>query len=116
MAWESLRYWVLANGIPCSLGALAALAHPGTVVVAFVAAPITTLTPVIGSGYVTAFVQAYLVPPRVRDFQTVSADAASPSRWWRNRLLRVLLAFVFPTLGGMLGMYLGTYEIVSKLF
>lgn len=116
VAGESLRYWVLVNGIPSGLGAIAALAHPYTVIAAIVAAPITSLTPVIGAGYVTAFVQAYIRPPLVRDFQNVAEEAGSFRNWWRNRLLRVLLAFVFPTLGSMIGTYVGGYEILSKLF
>ncbi len=116
VAGENLRFWILANGIPSGIGAILALAHPLTVLAAFLAAPITSLTPVIGAGYVTAFVQAYVRPPRVRDFQTVADDAGSARRWWQNRLLRVLLAFVFPTLGSMIGTYIGGYEIISNLF
>ena len=116
VAGESLRFWILANGIPSGIGAIVALAHPLTVLTAFLAAPITSLTPVIGAGYVTAFVQAYVRPPRVRDFQTVVEDAGSARRWWQNRLLRVLLAFIFPTLGSMIGTYVGGYEIISNLF
>ena len=116
VAGESLRYWILANGIPSGIGAVLALAHPLTIVTAFLAAPITSLTPVIGAGYVTAFVQAYVRPPRVRDFQTVTEDVGSFPRWWRNRLLRVLLAFIFPTFGSLIGTYVGGAEIISNLF
>jgi pheromone shutdown-related protein TraB len=116
VAGQSLRFWILINGIPSGIGAVLALAHPLTVVVAVLAAPITSLTPVIGAGYVTAFVQAYLRPPRVRDFQSVTEDVASAPQWWRNRLLRVLLAFVFPSLGSMIGTYVGGAEIISNLF
>jgi pheromone shutdown-related protein TraB len=116
VAGENLRYWVLANGIPSGIGAIAALAHPLTVVTAFLAAPVTSLTPVVGAGYVTAFVQAYVRPPRVRDFQALTDDAGSARNWWRNRLLRVLLAFVFPTLGSFVGTYVGGAEIISNLF
>jgi pheromone shutdown-related protein TraB len=115
-AGHNLGFWVLANGIPSSLGAIVALAHPLTILTAFLAAPLTSLTPVIGAGYVTAFVQAYVQPPLVRDFQTVTDDAGTIGRWWRNRLLRVLLAFIFPTLGSIVGTYIGGYEIVSNLF
>jgi pheromone shutdown-related protein TraB len=116
VAGQSLRFWILINGIPSGIGAVLALAHPLTVVAALVAAPITSLTPVIGAGYVTAFVQAWIRPPRVRDFQTVTEDAGSFPRWWRNRLLKVLLAFVFPTLGSLIGTYVGGAEIISNLF
>ncbi len=116
VAGESVRFWILANGIPSGIGAIVAFAHPLTVLTAFLAAPLTSLTPVIGAGYVTAFVQAYVRPPLVRDFQAVAEEAGSFRNWWRNRLLRVLLAFIFPTLGSMIGTYVGGYEIISKLF
>lgn len=116
VAGHNALFWILANGIPSALGAVASLAHPLTVVTAFVAAPLTSLTPVIGAGYVTAFVQAYLCPPTVRELQSVSDDLRLPSRWWRNRLLRIFLAFLLPSLGSMIGTWIGGYEIFSNLF
>ncbi|MDH5299637.1 MAG: TraB/GumN family protein, partial [Desulfobulbaceae bacterium] len=62
VAGDSLIYWALAHSIPCALGALLALAHPLTILAGFIVAPITSLTPVIGAGYVTAFVQVMLQP------------------------------------------------------
>ena len=116
MAAENLKFWILANSIPSGIGAVLALAHPLTILAAVVAAPITSLIPVIGAGYVTAFVQAWVCPPRVRDLQTVADEATQLRSWWRNRLLRVLLAFVLPTLGSIIGTYLGGYKILSNLF
>jgi pheromone shutdown-related protein TraB len=116
VAGQNLMFWILANGIPSSIGAALALAHPVTVLTAFLAAPVTSLTPVIGAGYVTAFVQAWVQPPLVRDFEQVTQDASTLRMWWRNRLLRVLLAFILPTLGSVIGTYVGGYEILSNLF
>ncbi len=116
VAGDNLVYWILANGVPSSLGTALALGHPLTVIAAFCAAPLTSLTPVIGAGYVTAFVQAVLRPPLVGEFQSVSDDAGRPSGWWRNRLLRVMLVFLLSTLGSVIGTWLGAYEIVSNLF
>jgi len=115
-AGDNVMYWVLANGIPCALGAVAALAHPLTVLAAFVSAPITSLTPVIGAAYVTAFVQAYVRPPVVKEFQTVGEDVATLRKWWENKLLRVFLAFLLPGLGSMLGSVVGGVEIFRNLF
>ncbi len=111
-----LGYWTLATGVPSALGAIVALGHPLTTVTAFLVAPLTTLSPLIGAGHVTAFVQAYVRPPLVRDFQRAADDAGSVRQWWKNRVLRVLLAFVFPTLGAIIGTYVGGYDIVSSLF
>jgi pheromone shutdown-related protein TraB len=115
VAGHNALFWILANGIPSALGALVAWWHPLTVITAFVASPLTSLTPVIGAGYVTAFVQAYLRPPSVRELQNVSDDIRVPGQWWRNKLLRIFLAFILPGLGSMLGTWIGGYEIVSNL-
>jgi len=116
VAGESLWFWILANGVPSTLGAAAAFAHPLTVAAAFFVAPVTSLTPVIGAGYVLAFVQAYVQPPRVSEFESVADDAGSLRGWWRSRLLRILLVFVLTTLGSLIGTYVGGIEIFSKLF
>jgi pheromone shutdown-related protein TraB len=116
VAGRNLLYWILANGIPSGIGAILALGHPLTVLAAFLCAPITSLTPVIGAGYVCAFVQAYFQPPLVHDFQTLWQDVGSLKRWWGNRLLKVFLALIFPSIGSMIGTYLGGYEIITNLF
>jgi pheromone shutdown protein TraB len=93
-----------------------ALAHPLTIIGAFAAAPVTSLTPVIGAGYVTAFIQVMVRPPVVMEFETVLDDMSTVSGWWRNKLLKVFLAFLLPGFGSMIGTYLGGYEIISNLF
>ena len=115
-AQDNIVYWILANGIPCSIGAIFAVAHPITIIVSFFAAPITSLSPLIGAGYVAAFVQAYYQPPLVKEFQTVADDIRKLSRWWKNKLLKVLLVFILTGLGSMIGTYIGAYEIISNLF
>jgi len=116
VAGDNLRFWILINGIPCAIGAALAAGHPATIVAAFLAAPVTSLSPLIGAGYVTALVQTYFRPPRVRDFQNVSDEMASLAAWWRNRLLRVFLTFVLPTLGSIVGTYVGGARILRELF
>jgi pheromone shutdown-related protein TraB len=116
VAGQNLLFWIVANGVPSTLGALAALAHPVTIASAFFVAPVTSLIPVIGAGYVLAFLQAYLAPPVVGELETVADDVGSLRQWWRNRLLRIMLVFILTTLGSMIGTYVGGYEIVSNLF
>ncbi len=116
VAGENVLYWILANGICAALGAVLALAHPFTIASAFAAAPVTSLTPVIGAGYVTAFVQAMVRPPVVREFQTALNDMGTFTGWWRNNLLKIFLAFLLPGFGSVIGTWLGGYRIVSNLF
>lgn len=115
-AGENALFWFLANAIPSGLGGIIALAHPVTIAAAFIAAPFTSLTPVIGAGYVAAFVQAYVQPPKVSEFKTVGEDIGKPSSWWRNHLLKIFLAFILTTLGSIIGTWVGGVEIVGNLF
>jgi pheromone shutdown-related protein TraB len=116
VAGHSTLFWILATGIPSALGALCALGHPLTILAAFVAAPITSLSPIIGAGHVTALVQAYAHPPVVREFQSLAEDLQRPKKWWQNRVLRIFLTFILPSLGSAIGIWIGGYEILSKLF
>jgi len=115
-AQHNIGYWILANGIPATLGAALARAHPATWVAAFSAAPLTSLTPVIGVGYITAFVQSYFRPPLVRELRTAFDAMGNVRAWWDNRLLRIFLVFVLTTLGSLLGTGLGAAEIARSLF
>lgn len=109
-------YWIMANGIPAAMGALIALAHPATIVSAFAAAPVTSLSPVIGAGYVCAFIQVMTCPPVVKEFEIVSKDIATFRGWWRNKLLRIFLVFLLTTFGSSLGTWVGGYRIFNSLF
>jgi pheromone shutdown-related protein TraB len=116
IATQSLGAYVVATGLPTSVGAAVALAHPLTIASAFFVAPITVLSPVIGAGHVLALVEAWLRPPLVAELERVSHDAATLRAWWSNRLLRCLLVFVFTTVGAMAGAYVGLYELLRALF
>ncbi len=115
-AGANLGFWILANGIPSAIGAVIAWGHPATILSAFASAPITSLTPVIGAGYVTAFVQVMTKPPVVREFEEVSSDIGSVSGWWQNKLLRIFLVFILSGLGSSIGTWIGGYRIFTNLF
>ena len=115
-AGNNALFWILACGIPSAIGSLIAIAHPLTILASFVSAPITSLSPLIGVGYVAAFVQAYMQPPIVKEFQEVSKDFRKVSQWWKNRLLKVFLVFILSSIGGVIGTSVGFFEIVRNVF
>jgi pheromone shutdown-related protein TraB len=98
--------WILATGSLSALGTAAALGHPLTILSAFVAAPITTLHPAIGVGFITGLVQAFLVSPTVKDMEHVGEEIVTVRGWWRNRMTRVLLVFFLSNLGAAAGVLL----------
>ncbi len=95
--------WILANGLLAALGTLIAFGHPLTILAAFIGAPITSLNPTIGAGFVTGVVQAFVAAPTVRDMERVGEDLAHWRGWWGNRMTRVLLVFLFSSLGSAIG-------------
>ena len=115
LGWQLVLDWVLINGVLSAVGAVLAAAHPLTVATAFVAAPITSLNPTIGAGMVTAAVETFLRKPRVGDFATLRHETTRLAGWWRNRVSRTLLVFLFSTLGSAIGTYVAGFKIFGRL-
>ncbi len=110
-----LADWVVINGGLAAIGALIALAHPITIVVTALAAPLTSLNPLVGAGFVAAGVELWLRKPNVGDFATLRQDVTSVRGWWRNRVARTFLVFLLATLGSAIGTYLAGFRIFGRL-
>ena len=115
LGWQLVADWVLINGSLAGLGAIIAAAHPLTVVIAALAAPLTSLNPTIGVGFVAAAAEACLRKPTVGDFSTLRHDTAHLGGWWKNRISRVLLVFILTTLGSAIGTYTAGFRIAERL-
>lgn len=107
--------WVIANGIFTSLGALLSLAHPLTILAAWVVSPITSLNPTIGAGLVLGVIEASLRKPRVRDFEELPQDIMSFKGFFKNRITRTLLVFVLTSVGSLIGTFWGISWISTLL-
>ena len=103
---EMGKIWILANGILASLGALAALAHPLTILISFVGAPITSLNPTIGVGMVAGLLEYVFRTPRVLDMENLNTDILSFRGWYRNRVTRILLVFFLSSVGSSVGTFI----------
>ncbi|EHQ52260.1 pheromone shutdown protein [Ectothiorhodospira sp. PHS-1] len=115
LGWQLVRDWVLINGTLAGIGGLIAGGHPITVITAALAAPLTSLNPTIGVGFVAAAVETFLRKPTVGDFSRLRQDTAHLRGWWRNRVSRVLLVFLFTTLGSAIGTYAAGFRIAERL-
>jgi len=115
---EGLRLltdWTLVTATIASLGTLAALAHPLTIAATAVAAPFTTLNPLLGAGFVAAGVELWVRKPNVGDFERLRRDVTTLKGWWTNRAARVLLVFVLATLGASAGTFLAGARVFGRL-
>ncbi len=103
---DMITWWILANGALAGMGALIALGHPLTVLASILAAPLTSLNPMIAAGWVSGLVEAYSRKPKVKDFENLSSDILSVRGFWRNKVTRVLLVVVFTNLGSSVGTFI----------
>ncbi|WP_444985699.1 TraB/GumN family protein [Halomonas mongoliensis] len=116
LGWQLVGEWFLINGVLSAAATLVALAHPLTVAATFFAAPLTSLNPTIGAGFVAAGVELWLRKPKVRDFSTLRHDVTELKGWWRNRVSRTLLVFMLATLGSAAGTWVAGFRIAGALF
>jgi pheromone shutdown-related protein TraB len=115
VSWQMIKIWVLANGILAAAGAALALAHPLTIASAFLAAPLTSLNPLVAAGWVAGFCEAVVHKPKVRDFENLPADITTLRGFWRNGITRILLVVALANLGSSVGTFVGIPLMSSLL-
>jgi pheromone shutdown-related protein TraB len=113
-SYESIALWVLINGGLSALGSAAAWGHPLTVVASFVAAPLTSLNPLIAAGWVAGLVQAWVKNPTVQDLEDLPDAITSVAGFWRNPVTRILLVVVLANLGSTLGTFIAGALIAAR--
>jgi pheromone shutdown-related protein TraB len=110
-----ITWWILANAVLSGLGAATALAHPITILSAVVAAPLTSLNPMIAAGWVSGLVETILGKPKVRDFEKLPEDISSLKGFWKNKITRILLVVVFTNIGSSIGTFVAI-PLMVKVF
>ena len=111
----SVYIWFLVNGILSALGAALAMGHPVTVLSAFLAAPLTSLNPMIAAGWVSGLVQAFVKKPTVQDLEDLPEAINSVKGFWMNPVSRILLVVVFSNLGSVAGTFIAGSWIFARV-
>lgn len=113
---DLLLQWVIATGALGAIGCAVAGGHPLSILVAFVASPITPLHPALASGTLSALTEAWLRKPTYADFMALRDDVQHITGWWKNRVARVLLNFFLTSLGTAIGVWTGGLKMLGTLF
>lgn len=103
-----LERWILPNAIVSALFTIVARGHILSVIVAFIASPITSLIPLIGTGFFVGYVEAKLRKPTVADCERIPDEAKDIKGFYSNRFTHVLIVFFLSNLGSSLGAVIGT--------
>lgn len=111
---DQMVSWILWNGSLGVVGAALAFAHPLAILTAFVAAPISSLSPLLAAGWFAGLTEAYVRKPNVLDFENLSDDIQTFRGFWKNRVTHVLLVVIFANLGSTIGTIIGGADVIRK--
>lgn len=114
MGLAQLKSWILWNGCLAALGTLCALGHPLSILTAFIMSPITSLNPLLASGWFAGIVEASIRKPKVKDFEDLAEDTSSLKGFWKNRVTRTLLLVLFTSLFSSIATFISGIDIVKK--
>lgn len=101
-ALNVMLMWILVTGSTAAIGAAVAFAHPVSILVAFIAAPITTLHPALASGWFAGLAELKYRKPTMKDFEELN-NINGLSDLWHNRVTRIILVVAFTNIGGTIG-------------
>jgi pheromone shutdown-related protein TraB len=112
---DMVAWWIIINGVFAGVGAIIAFGHPLTILSAVLAAPLTSLNPMIAAGWVSGLVEAVVRKPKVRDLEALPEDILSARGFWRNKVTRILLVVVFTNLGSGIGTFVALPMMMKAL-
>ena len=115
LGYKNVKSWILWNGIMAAAFTIVGAGHPFTILTAFVSAPLCSLCPFVGTGFVVAIVQALICKPKVSDMETLQDDVSFKGVY-KNRILRVLLLLILSTIGSAIATFVSGADIIQNMF
>jgi pheromone shutdown protein TraB len=112
---ELLTSWILITAAGGAVGALAAGAHPLSILASALSSPLTPLHPALSSGMVSGAMEAWLRKPKVADFQRLRDDVMHWRGWWQNAVTRVFLVFALSNLGTSIAVWIAIGRGAGKI-
>jgi len=108
--------WILWTGVLAALFTALSFGHPLSILTSLVAAPFTTLNPLIACGWLTGLVEATIRKPVVEDINNIPKDIFTVKGFFTNRFLKVLLIVIMANIGSSIGSFVAGLGIVKTLF
>ena len=86
-----------------------------SIIVAFIASPVTSLNPLLPAGVVVGLSEAWLRKPTVADAERINEDVHSIKGVYSNAFTRVLLVALMASFGSAAGAWIGISWVFSLL-
>ena len=113
---KQIESWILINGSLSAIGVLIAGGHLVSALVAFIAAPITSLNPLLAAGWFAGLLEAKICKPTVADFDSLSEDLNTFKGFRTNKVTKILLVVALANLGSTLGTFIAGLDIIKSIF
>ncbi|WP_274594827.1 TraB/GumN family protein [Desulfosporosinus fructosivorans] len=111
---DQIVSWILWNGSLSAIGAMIAFGHPLSILVAFLVAPISSLSPLLAVGWFVGLTEAFIRKPTVQDFENLSEEIWTIKGFWRNKVTHILLLVVLSNLGSTFGTLIGGADVIKQ--
>jgi len=110
---NSIYLWIASHAILAGAGTALAFGHPLAIFASSLAAPLTSLNPMVAAGWVAGLVQAWVKKPTVADLENVPLSITTFRGFWINPVTRILLVVILANLGSSLGTFITSAWILS---
>ncbi|MBQ1306504.1 MAG: TraB family protein [Erysipelotrichales bacterium] len=91
--------WILWHGILSAAGCALCMAHPLTILTGFLAAPLSSLSPMLAAGWFAGMTEATLRKPTVKDFESLPEDVNSLRGFFRNKVTKIMMIVILSNIG-----------------
>jgi len=112
---DSISVWFTSHWILAGIGTALAMGHPLTIFVAAFASPLTSLNPLLAAGWFAGLAQAWVKKPTVADMETLPQAIKTLPGFWKNPATRILLVVLMSNIGSMLGTFVSSAWIITRL-
>jgi len=109
---KQVLQWTIWHGSLAALGTIIAAGHPFSILTAFLAAPLTSLNPLLAAGWFAGIVEAIMRKPKVEDFENLG-NITTFGDFFHNRITKVLLVVALANLGSSLGTFIGGAKVIQ---
>lgn len=114
--FDSVISWILINGLMSAFGTALVLGHPMAIFTAFVAAPISSLSPLLAAGWFAGFAQLWASKPTVNDVASMGEDILSFKKAFKNKALKVLWVTMSANIFSSIATFIAASSIIETLW
>lgn len=113
--FSQIKSWFIFNSVFAAIFTALCLPHPLSVLTAFVAAPFTSINPLLACGWFAGLVEASLKKPTVEDVNNIPDDIFNIKSWIHNKFLKALLVVILANLGSSIGTIIAGSKIIQSI-